>query len=963
MFFLQELHSQHFIVKSFDYNNGLISGANHFTLQDSIGFYWTCCYGGLVRFDGSTFKAFKNSEGLVHYDVNHIFEKKKNDFILCNQYSLLHFDGQKISSLKNKLNTKYKFERIIRFNDAIICNTNKGALILSNEDSLNAFYIQSEPVKSLFQYSDDYYFINHRNELRKVLDDQPIFLANIPSDLYIKDIADFEGQIYLTTNKGVYCLQTNQCVPFELNGQKINSIYQDQKGRMWYTDAQHQLWLKHVNGFEPLSKKYNTKEVIEPQYMEDRNGNLVVTSLYGLTIYKENFCEETMIKEIDNTEFNYNSSLFGIDTICVGINQQGFVVLVDHKKMTLPLNTSNIDFEGKTFRCEIEPTGYTDGKLIRISRKGIYLYQGGSLKPFSDASLENWSLNAGYYDSRSKAYYNGNDVGILYKISPHKIDQFSHPAAKGLFINSIQSFPNGSLIFMGTHEKLFRLSNNDVVDITAQLKTSSKTFSVFVHKKTLWLVVHGVEIQVYDIRGNDLHFIRRISKLNGLADANIAGICFDERDNLWLNTFSGVYYLKITGDSNVYCKKIFVQQGSTNAPMINHLFYVKQHLYATGIGGVMNLDVNKVLQEYPSYQTYFSSVKVNNAELDILQAQGIVDQREDVYFFPTHYNSILFQCNAVYYGFDDAIQFQYQLNEGGWKHLMGTHTIHYSDLGSGTYTLQVKAINKLNPTFFTRAVFKFVIHPPYWKTWWFRGLMVLCSVSCIYWFIKRRDAIKEKENKWALQMSELKLTALQSQMNPHFIFNSMNSIQNYIMQQKPIEAARYLSKFSLLMRRILDQSFEHSAPLTEIIDTLKMYLELESYRFNHGFTWHIEVKENVETESIKLPAMLLQPFVENAIIHGLMPKDGDKRLTILFEEKNNCLYCLIEDNGVGFREQRKTEKTHISRGQKLIEDMLQTMKDILQTNPSIETLHHKDEFGKSTGTTISIAIPLNKINQ
>jgi LytS/YehU family sensor histidine kinase len=133
----------------------------------------------------------------------------------------------------------------------------------------------------------------------------------------------------------------------------------------------------------------------------------------------------------------------------------------------------------------------------------------------------------------------------------------------------------------------------------------------------------------------------------------------------------------------------------------------------------------------------------------------------------------------------------------------------------------------------------------------------LATFASIYLLIKRRDAIKEKENKIALQMSELKLTALQSQMNPHFIFNSMNSIQNYIMQQKPLDAARYLSKFSLLMRRILDQSFHNTSPLTEIIETLRMYLELEAYRFNHGFTWNITVADQVQTSQIKIPSMLL----------------------------------------------------------------------------------------------------------
>lgn len=113
-------------------------------------------------------------------------------------------------------------------------------------------------------------------------------------------------------------------------------------------------------------------------------------------------------------------------------------------------------------------------------------------------------------------------------------------------------------------------------------------------------------------------------------------------------------------------------------------------------------------------------------------------------------------------------------------------------------------------------------------------------------------------------------------MNPHFIFNSLNSIQSYIMQQKSIEAARYLSKFSKLMRRILDHSFNNLTPLHEIVETLKMYMELEAFRFSNEFTWDVKMDNADEISEVKLPPMLLQPYVENAIIHGLMPKEGEK---------------------------------------------------------------------------------------
>jgi sensor histidine kinase YesM len=211
----------------------------------------------------------------------------------------------------------------------------------------------------------------------------------------------------------------------------------------------------------------------------------------------------------------------------------------------------------------------------------------------------------------------------------------------------------------------------------------------------------------------------------------------------------------------------------------------------------------------------------------------------------------------------------------------------------------------------------------------------------------------------ALQMSELKLTALQSQMNPHFIFNSLNSIQNYIMQQKPVEAARYLSKFSKLMRRILDHSFNNLTPLNEIVETLKMYMELEAFRFSNEFNWQVKVDDAESISDVKLPPLLLQPYVENAIIHGLMPKEGDKTLLIHLYKSNNELHCVIDDNGIGRGNKLAVTDGHISRGQKLTTDMLATMKQLLHTDAQISITDKKDAQNNPVGTTVDLIIPLN----
>ncbi len=958
IFFLAgNLQAQQFIVKSFDYNNGLISGANHFTQQDSVGFYWTCSYGGLVKFDGTTFKSFKNSDGIVHYDVNHICEVQRNNFIVCNQFSLLHFDGNLFSEFTLPQGRKYKFVNTLSLNGMLVCNTDKEVLQITPDNKVIPFLIDLKEIQRVFCTDSKSYIITNTNQFCILEQNLAKPLVNLENSMEILDVASVRNELYLTTSTGVYRLHQGKLDLFMLNHIRVSSIYEDKKNRIWFTDSKHQVWLQTGEVFQNLTQKYHTKEVIEPSYMEDKNHNLVITSIYGITIYKENFCEEVSIEEINNTEQNYIARIYGKDTICVGIRQEGFVAITKGKKIIIPVKIEGINFEGKAYRCDVELTENENEKLIRISSKGLFLYKQGYLKPYCSVAFDFNSLHNGYFDAKSKSYFAGNDIGVLYQIAPNQIDSFSIPSSIGLIINHIQKIPNGSLLLSGTHEKLFLYYDHRLHDITSQLKTSAKTFSAFVHQNKLWLVVHGVELQEYEIQGNDLHYIRSITKQDGLEDANIAAISFDNDQNLWLNTFSGIYFLKHTNGNSVYCKRIYLQQGSTNAPMINSIIHSAEEVVASGIGSVMILDAKNLLKEIPSYKAYFSTIKLNNIDLSQLVKDKKVNLVEGVYKIPIQYNSILFQCNTVYFGFDDAIQFQYRLNDEPWRNLVNTSAIQYNDMSNGLYTLHVKAVNKLNASSFTETKFVFLIKPPYWKTWWFRGILMLLAVASIYGFIKRRDAIKEKENKIRLQMSELKLTALQSQMNPHFIFNSMNSIQNYIMQQKPIDAARYLSKFSKLMRRILDQSFNNLCPLQEILETIEMYIELEAFRFNNEFEWKVLADKSIQQESIKLPPMIIQPFVENAIIHGLMPKQGPKNLILQLYMEKESLICVIEDNGVGRNMNQSEEKSHISRGQKLTTDMLSTMKDLLNKQVTISYTDKKDEAQNSLGTIVKIIIP------
>jgi LytS/YehU family sensor histidine kinase len=199
-------------------------------------------------------------------------------------------------------------------------------------------------------------------------------------------------------------------------------------------------------------------------------------------------------------------------------------------------------------------------------------------------------------------------------------------------------------------------------------------------------------------------------------------------------------------------------------------------------------------------------------------------------------------------------------------------------------------------------------------------------------------------------------------MNPHFIFNSLNSINRFILQNNKAEATDYLTKFSRLIRIILNSSVSTTVSLTEDLETLHLYLELESLRFNNEFSYKITCDPEVDADFIRMPPMLLQPFVENAIWHGLMNKEGRGHLWININQKGNTLICTIADDGIGRKkaaELKGKRGKHKSMGMNITESRIDLMNNINGENKAVEIRDLVDAYGNGTGTEVIIKIPVN----
>jgi sensor histidine kinase YesM len=281
--------------------------------------------------------------------------------------------------------------------------------------------------------------------------------------------------------------------------------------------------------------------------------------------------------------------------------------------------------------------------------------------------------------------------------------------------------------------------------------------------------------------------------------------------------------------------------------------------------------------------------------------------------------------------------------------------VQYANLSPGTYTILLRAANANGDFANDNITIHFIIHPPFWKTNWFLALVVLLAGFFIYWLFRRRVNIVKRKAALQQQMSELEMKALRAQMNPHFIFNSLNSIQECIVTKNTDAAYNYLSQFSKLVRRILENSGKEMVPLKEEQELMQWYLSLEQLRFTDEFTFSIQ--NNCSNPQIEIPSMIVQPFIENALWHGLANKQGKKIISLVFNDDNTGIAIEISDNGIGRKAAallpRRPDKQ--SMGLDITKERLQNYSH----TSSIEIIDLLDTNGNAGGTKVIIHLPHN----
>jgi LytS/YehU family sensor histidine kinase len=281
--------------------------------------------------------------------------------------------------------------------------------------------------------------------------------------------------------------------------------------------------------------------------------------------------------------------------------------------------------------------------------------------------------------------------------------------------------------------------------------------------------------------------------------------------------------------------------------------------------------------------------------------------------------------------------------------------VNFLNLPPGNYSFSLKAVNSAG-IWSDETTIRFTIRRAWWQTWWFRILALAAIATIVFLLIKRRISGIRHVAEMRQKIAETEMMALRAQMNPHFIFNCINSIDALILSNDKYHATMYLNKFAKLLRNVLDSSRQTTVPLSKDIETLQLYIDLEQMRDENKFVAHISTDADLLQDNYKVPPLIIQPYVENAILHGLKHrKDNKGQLVITVSKQEDYIRYIIEDNGVGRNASINGARKDASYGMQMSQDRVKFFNN--EENASVAVMDLQQD-GQSAGTRVQVLLKI-----
>ncbi len=453
--------------------------------------------------------------------------------------------------------------------------------------------------------------------------------------------------------------------------------------------------------------------------------------------------------------------------------------------------------------------------------------------------------------------------------------------------------------------------------------------------------------------------VYRVQRSDGLASNMCRSLYVDDKNTIWVGTTSGLSRLQYSlNDSLHYQILNYTSENGLLSNDVNEIVGAKDRLWLIHTSGISVFNPAEVPIGKFAPPVYITGIMVNGDSVSAADSS-----------FGYEENGFSFSFVGLSFRDPGKINYRYKL-EGAdheWIYTKVTSAT-YQTLEHGDYRFIVQASSNEGVWSTKEAAIGFTIAPAWWQTWLFRTAIVFLIALLIYvgFRARVRQIRNREEKKSALQnrIASFELNALRAQMNPHFVFNAINSVQYFITENDPDSSQRYLTKFAKLIRYVVDNSRLSYISVKAEIEALTLYLELESLRFGKRMTYSFEIGDEVDIEFVQIPSMIIQPYVENSIWHGIMHKEGAGEIKIKFSIVDDMLNCVIEDDGVGREKSReikmnKPHSTHKSVGMTNTRERLEIINQVSNTNVSVTITDLYSENNTACGTRVEFKVPVN----
>jgi len=977
--------------RNFSVDDGLAQSQVYCLVQDHKGYLWLGTRGGgLSRFDGRNFQTYTETNGISSNYISALFQDSKKNLLVGTNNGLTVYNGTRFVRIKSP-------------------GSQNGFVVNAfSSDGEGKVWVASN--RGIYSFEGNQ--LKKQNQLLK-LDNQSV------NSLVFKD-----SDLWFGTNSGLYQVQHYRSNPKVIFHGKANKVMQnaitcvrlDQKGNLWIGTYGDGAYSYNGRKFFRIDLRHELYRTTVFDVFPDDDGTIWFATLSaGLVNYNGNTKAFKAFNQTDGLSNNHVRAIlkdrwgdFWLGTSGGGISQ------LAGKRFSHFTTTAGL---GGSFVYSV----YRDSRnrlWMGTGQNGVSVFENGSFRQYNKTNgFDAIKVKAITEGENGRLFFGteGQGIGML------SGETFSWmKRTKGFFIKQLARGGDGIIWSATAGNGLLRIQADGSSFEEILVKRGcieNRLTCVFVDSKGM--VWYGSESKGVGCYNPQTKKHRYFNEEKGLVSNAIRCITEDKQGRIWVGT-AGSGLNAISPESGKVIETVGLKDGLTSANsylmvcndvgnlMVGSESGLDQLTFSSGLKvtraihygrgeGFLGVETcqNSVWKDVDG-RIWFGTINgltaynpktkqrntcppvlsINDVQL-FYESLGKAGYAANIgpwrtfkeISLPYDQNHLSFLFKGIDLRNPEGVEYSWKMKgfDERWSPWTKEQRIVYSNMPSGTFTFLVRARNEDGVYSEKPVSFEIVVATPFWRTPWFIFLEIIAGILVVWLLTKaqtariRKKAFAAQEKaEMELNLMELEQKALRLQMNPHFIFNALNSIQSLIGTENETKARYFLAKFSRLMRQILDNSGKATISLEEEIATLENYLLIEQFCTGSKFEYDITTELRTEADYIQLPPMLVQPFVENAIKHGFRFTADDKRngiITISFVEEQNGIRCIIRDNGIGREASAKlkavsTDGTHESKGLSVTQERL----ELLGEKRSVHIIDLY-ENGKSSGTEVQLFIP------